>query len=67
MKAGELDRKFDNGEDISKHLDLSRMRRQGQKRINVDFPLASAAGIVPVWAYHAGQKPPFLAVGRLPH
>jgi biotin operon repressor len=41
MKAEDLDRKFDNGEDISKYLDLSRIRRPGQsqKRVNVDFPL----------------------------
>ena len=40
MKAKELDRKFDAGEDISKHLDLSKMRRPGQehRRVNVDFP-----------------------------
>ena len=40
MKAKELDRKFDAGEDISKVLDLSRARRTNQepKRVNVDFP-----------------------------
>lgn len=40
MKAKELDKKFDKGEDISKHLDLSRASRPGrdQKRVNVDFP-----------------------------
>jgi hypothetical protein len=39
-KAKELDAKFDAGEDISKHLDLSKARRplQEQKRVNVDFP-----------------------------
>ncbi len=40
MKAKELDRKFDEGEDITKHLDLSQARRvnQAAKRVNVDFP-----------------------------
>ena len=41
MKAKELDRRFDAGEDISKYLDLSKARRLGQeqKRVNVDFPV----------------------------
>ena len=41
MKARELDKKFDAGEDITAYLDLSKMRRPGheQKRVNVDFPL----------------------------
>ena len=41
MKAKELDRKFDEGEDISKYLDIAKARRpaQEQKRVNVDFPL----------------------------
>ncbi len=40
MRAKELDKKFDDGEDISKHLDLHRARRTNQeaKRVNVDFP-----------------------------
>ena len=40
MKAKELDKKFDNGEDISKHLDLSRAKRtnQQQKRVNMSLP-----------------------------
>jgi hypothetical protein len=40
MKASELDKKFDEGEDITKYLDVSRARRPGQdqKRVNVDFP-----------------------------
>ena len=40
MKAKELDRKFDAGEDISKVLDLSRAKRTNQepRRVNVDFP-----------------------------
>ena len=41
MKARELDKRFDKGEDISKYLDMSKARRpkQEQKRVNVDFPL----------------------------
>lgn len=41
MKAKDLDKKFDEGEDISKYLDITRARRPGQeqKRVNVDFPL----------------------------
>ena len=41
MKARELDKKFDDGEDISKHLDISKAHRpeQDEKRVNVDFPL----------------------------
>ena len=46
MKARELEKKFDAGEDITKYLDLSNARRpeQEQKRVNVDFP---------VWMIHA--------------
>jgi len=41
MKAKEFDKKFDEGRDISKYLDVSKARRpeQEQKRVNVDFPL----------------------------
>lgn len=41
MKAREIDKKFDQGEDISKYLHLSKARRpeQEQKRVNVDFPV----------------------------
>ncbi len=41
IKAKEIEKKFDEGEDISKYLDLSKARRpkQEQKRVNVDFPL----------------------------
>jgi hypothetical protein len=41
VKAKELDSKFDEGENILKHLDLSKAKRtnQEQKRVNVDFPL----------------------------
>jgi hypothetical protein len=41
MKAVDIDKIFDKGKDLSKHLDLSKARRpkQEQKRVNVDFPL----------------------------
>lgn len=41
MKAKEFDRKFDEGEDVTGYLDLSRIRKpvQEQKRVNVDFPV----------------------------
>ena len=40
MKARDFDKKFDQGEDITSELDLSKARRRNQepKRINVDFP-----------------------------
>jgi hypothetical protein len=40
MKAKDLDRKFDRGEDLSAYLDLARAKRTNQapKRVNVDFP-----------------------------
>ncbi len=49
MKASELDKKFDEGQDISEFLDLSQAKRPGQeqKRVNVDFP---------VWMIHRLDK-----------
>ena len=40
MKVRDFDKKFDQGEDITSELDLSKARRRNQepKRINVDFP-----------------------------
>ena len=40
MKAEELDRLFDKGEDIIPYFDLMKARRPGheQRRVNVDFP-----------------------------
>jgi hypothetical protein len=40
MKAKDFDMKFERGEDVTAHLDLSAARRPGleQKRVNVDFP-----------------------------
>ena len=41
MKAKEFDKKFDEGRDITKYLDVTKAKRHGreQKRVNVDFPL----------------------------
>ncbi len=41
IKAKEIEKRFDGGEDISKYLDISKARRpeQEQRRVNVDFPL----------------------------
>lgn len=41
MKAREFDKKFDKGENIFKHLELSKAKRpeREQKRVNVDFPV----------------------------
>ena len=46
MKAKDLDKIFDEGRNITQHLDLSKARRaeQDQKRVNVDFP---------VWMIHS--------------
>ena len=41
MKAKDFDKKFEAGEDITAHLDLSQARRPEQdlKRVNIDFPV----------------------------
>ncbi len=41
MKARDFDKEFDAGKDVTRHLDLSKVRRPGheQKRVNVDFPV----------------------------
>ena len=41
MKAKNFDKKFERGEDLTRHLDLSSATRPGreQKRVNVDFPV----------------------------
>ena len=41
MKAKNVDQQFDDGEDITSSLDISKGRRvqQAQKRVNVDFPV----------------------------
>lgn len=40
MKTSELDRKFDNGEDVLDQFDLEQAKRPNlnNKRVNVDFP-----------------------------
>jgi len=40
IKAEELEKKFDDGEDVTRYLDVARARRPGheQRRVNVDFP-----------------------------
>ena len=40
MKAEDLDKKFDKGENITEHLDITKTRRPGQasKRVNVEIP-----------------------------
>ncbi|MBN4049987.1 hypothetical protein JYT17_00020 [Nitrospira defluvii] len=49
MKAKGFDKKFDAGIDLTEDLDLSKAMRpgQGQKRVNVDFP---------VWMIHSLDK-----------
>jgi len=41
MKAKDLDKKFDRGEDLSSYMDLKKANRPGQeqRRVNVDFPI----------------------------
>lgn len=41
IKAEEFDKKFDEGEDISEHLDWSKAVRPNldQKRVNLDLPI----------------------------
>ena len=40
MKTSEFDKRFDEGNDISEYLDVSKNRRpnQKQKGVNIDFP-----------------------------
>jgi hypothetical protein len=47
MKASEFDKKFENGENIVRELDISRARRPGEeaRRINVDFPAWMVASL----------------------
>ncbi len=46
MKAKQLERKFDSGEDITKYLEVSMAHRpvQQHRRVNVD---------VPIWMIHS--------------
>lgn len=47
ISAAELDRMFDDGEDISDYIDWSSARRPGlePKRVNVDFPTWMVNGL----------------------
>jgi len=47
VKASDFDRKFDDGEDVTEHLDLSTLRRPGleSRRVNVDFPAWMVEGL----------------------
>ncbi|MEJ2689979.1 MAG: ribbon-helix-helix protein, CopG family [Deltaproteobacteria bacterium] len=47
MKAKEFDKKFEEGKDITGHLDFSGSRRINQelKRVNVDFPVWVVEGL----------------------
>lgn len=49
MKAKDLDKRFDAGEDIARFLDLARAKRTNQspRRVNVDFP---------AWMIHSLDK-----------
>ncbi len=49
MKAEEFDKKFEEGQNISEYLDISKATRPGQEqqRVNVDFPL---------WMLHSLDK-----------
>jgi hypothetical protein len=49
MKAEDFDAKFDRSEEVLEYLELARARRveQGQKRVNVDFP---------IWMIHSLDK-----------
>ena len=47
MRATELDRKFDDGEDIGDQVDWSKAQRPNtqMKRVNVDFPVWVVDGL----------------------
>lgn len=47
MKASEFDRRFDDGEDVSDHVDWGAARRVNQepRRVNVDFPTWMVASL----------------------
>lgn len=47
MKASDLDKKFDAGEDINSHIDWAKARRPNieTKRVNVDFPTWVVVGL----------------------
>ncbi|MBN2133204.1 MAG: hypothetical protein JW741_27130 [Sedimentisphaerales bacterium] len=49
MKAKHLDRKFDTGQDITRHLDTSRQRRPNQQKKRLSLTL-------PLWMVHILDK-----------
>ncbi|MEI8172162.1 MAG: CopG family transcriptional regulator [Deltaproteobacteria bacterium] len=73
MKAEEFDKKFDDGEEITQYLDVSKAQRpeREQKRVNVDFPLwmihqldkeakrlgVARQSIIKVWVAERLKKP----------
>jgi hypothetical protein len=55
ITAEELDKKFDDGEDISDYLDLKNAYRPSDelKRVNVDFPLWMVTRLDRAFGCHA--------------
>jgi hypothetical protein len=47
IKASDLDRRFDEGEDVAAYFDLASARRPNleAKRVNVDFPAWVVTGL----------------------
>ena len=47
MKATDIDKKFDEGEDVLEFFDVSKLKRPNEKlkRINVDFPIWMLQGL----------------------
>jgi hypothetical protein len=47
IKATEIDKKFDDGEDVLEYFDISKLKKpnEEQKRINVDLPVWMLAGL----------------------
>lgn len=47
MKAEEFDKQFDDDQDVSDQLDLTKARRplQEQRRVNIDFPVWMIASL----------------------
>lgn len=41
QKESEIDKRFDDGEDVLEHFDLSKIKKPNEeiKRVNVDFPI----------------------------
>ena len=69
VKAKELDKKFDAGEDVTRYLDLARARRPGheQRRVNVDFPVWMIESLDREASRHRGPRPSRNKVLLAPH